>query len=547
MLNLKGCLLKQTSPHFYASKSGGVSFNTSMLNLIFFLLISFIAVWSANSYAYETDQYETVGIELSDATGALNTLIQAEIEDVVELWQGRERDDLELAFAISSRFSRRQLEVWGVDSQHLESYASGQNSIYNNVSPLYALMQYSKGLAPTVSVNGVHIGLDKLTHFFGVGALYLNVSRQYENIEKGERAAIDFGMKVERTYWGTMTTGVYSNADMVANYEGYRFLKGLFTDNTVPGKSALLVWDDNGPRVQRPFDIRDYINDYWNEVYNPNSFASTMSTQIIGSLQNLCDRESESGLLTSYVSANDQQLALHYRDKGLRSDRANYLLPRVCNNFYALSTQEKEKHRIKHKKKQHKYFTLPINVLGLQTELQKVKETIISALCRRQVQMASEEHDLLLKTYQSISPAVWATLERQIESRDSIAKSTATLRKVSLQKPLKEDLLANKTASKNQCYILDVADRDNIIRKGFTLQMRLCLEQDIDGSWQKKKQYIVSFEDKIQMFLQELDPIMLNFFDAQFTHYSSNTLDYFSWDQRVGYVYRTISPLCRWF
>ena len=77
--------------------------------------------------------------------------------------------------------------------------------------------------------------------------------------------------------------------------------------------------------------------------------------------------------------------------------------------------------------------------------------------------------------------------------------------------------------------------------------MRLCLVQNDDGSWHKKKQYIVSFENKIQKFIQDLDPIMLNLFDAEFTHYSSNSLDYFSWDHRVGYVYRTISPLCRWY
>ena len=542
-----------------------------MLKLFNLLLICFVTVSFSPAYAYETDQYETLGVELKDATGALNTLIQAEIEDVVEFWQGRERNDLELAFDISSRFSRRQLEVWGVDSPHIESYLSGSNSIYNNVSPMFALIQYSKGLAPTVSVNDVHLGLDKLTHFFGVGALYLHVMQKYENSDEGERAAINFGKKAERTYWGTMTTGVYSNADMVANYEGYRFLKGLFTDNTVQGKPALLVWDDNGPRVQRSFDIRDYVNDYWNEVYNPNSYASTISSQITDSLLSLCDRESASGLLTRYISANDQQLSLRYRDKGLRSDRVNYLLTKVCNDFYALSSQEKVKHRIKHKDKPYKFFNLPINVLGLQTELQKVKETIISNLCRRQVHMASEEHDLLLETYQSISSGVWAALEKQIKLNDSIALTKDGLRKVNLQQTLKEENsfennnvtenvaindvsknhliknhLTKNYATRNQCHTIDVADRDNIIRKGFTLQMRLCLEQDSEGSWQKKRQYIVSFENKFQMFLMDLDPIMLNFFDAQFTHYSSNTLDYFSWDQRVGYVYRTIAPLCRW-
>jgi len=553
-----------------------------MLTFSFFFLISFFTVSLSPAYAYESDQYETLGIELKDATEVLNTLIQAEIEEVVQLWQGRERDDLELAFDISSRFSRRQLEVWGIDSSHIESYSSGHNSVYNNVSPWFAPIQYSKGLAPTVSVNGVHLGLDKLTHFFGVGALYLHVAKQYDDSDEGKRAAINFGEKAERTYWGSMTTSVYSNADMVANYEGFRFLRGLFTDNTVSGKPALLVWDDNGPRVQRPFDIRDYVNDYWNEVYNPNSFASTISSQITESLEAFCDRKSASGLSTSYVSANDGQLSLHYRDKGVRSDRTNYLLPKICKDFYDTSSQEKENHDARHKEKPQNYSSLPINVLGLKTELKKVQQTIISTLCRRQIHNASEEHDLLLKTYRRISSGVWAALEKQIKLNDSIALSSVNLHKVALhkatldkskihkfkleklklQKAPKEDVSANSlgdnslaikhhptrnSATKSQCYILDVEDEDAIIRKGVTLQMRLCLVQNDDGSWHKKKQYIVSFENKIQKFIQDLDPIMLNLFDAEFTHYSSNSLDYFSWDHRVGYVYRTISPLCRWY
>ena len=33
----------------------------------------------------------------------------------------------------------------------------------------------------------------------------------------------------ERGVFGALTTGIYSNADLVANYEGYRFYRGLFT------------------------------------------------------------------------------------------------------------------------------------------------------------------------------------------------------------------------------------------------------------------------------------------------------------------------------
>ncbi len=503
---------------------------------------------ASSAYSYETDQYETVGIELKDATYPLNRLIQSEIEDVVELWQGRERNDTELAFDIASRFSRRQLEVWGIDSPHVESYSSGHNSIYGNVSPFVALIQYSKGLAPTVSINEVHLGLDKLTHFFGVGALYLHVAKQFESKKKGERAAIEFGMRVERTYWGSMTTGVYSNADMVANYEGFRFLRGLFTDKTVPEKPALLVWDEGGPSMQRAFDIRDYVNDYWNEVFNPNSFSATISAQIIQSLEALCGEESEKRQMEAYISPNDKELSQYYRDKGVRADRVDYLLPKICGDFHGLDPQEKERHRQDYREKPSKIRTLPINVLGIRAELKKIEQTISSRLCRKQVIMAAEEHDLILKTYDSLSPAVWELMKTEMEADDVENRLASGLKvasnKISIQD---ESKITGNDVLRHQCYMLDVPDPENIVRNGFMLKICLCLEKKSDGSWLKKKQYVVSFEDAIQLYFQGIDPIMLNFLDARFTHYSSDTLGYFSWDQRVGYIYRTISPLCRWF
>ena len=39
------------------------------------------------------------------------------------------------------------------------------------------------------------------------------------------------GWFAERWIFGELTTGVFSNADLVANYEGWRFYQSLFKDN----------------------------------------------------------------------------------------------------------------------------------------------------------------------------------------------------------------------------------------------------------------------------------------------------------------------------
>ncbi len=57
-------------------------------------------------------------------------------------------------------------------------------------------------------------------------------------------------------------TGSYSNADLVANYEGYRFYRSLFDDDVISGKTAILRWENNRWVIQREFDWADHVNEY---------------------------------------------------------------------------------------------------------------------------------------------------------------------------------------------------------------------------------------------------------------------------------------------
>src|SRR5262249_11830856 len=73
------------------------------------------------------------------------------------------------------------------------------------------------GVCPTVKVNGVLVGTDKLGHFVGQGRKY------YQRWLKShdEARAAQQSAYTERAIFGSKTTGVYSNGDLVSNYEGY--------------------------------------------------------------------------------------------------------------------------------------------------------------------------------------------------------------------------------------------------------------------------------------------------------------------------------------
>ena len=56
----------------------------------------------------------------------------------------------------------------------------------------------------------------------------------------------------ERWLFGQLTTSIYSNADLVANYEGYRFYRSLFEDGVVPGKPAIVRFAGDAPGSSAP-------------------------------------------------------------------------------------------------------------------------------------------------------------------------------------------------------------------------------------------------------------------------------------------------------
>ena len=46
----------------------------------------------------------------------------------------------------------------------------------------------------------------------------------------------------------------------------------MFEDDVIPGKPAILSWQEDGWVVQRPFSFADHVNDYWDEALNINHF-----------------------------------------------------------------------------------------------------------------------------------------------------------------------------------------------------------------------------------------------------------------------------------
>jgi hypothetical protein len=138
-------------------------------------------------------------------------------------------------------------------------------------------------ISPTVRLYGSEFGIDKIEHFFQQGYSYY---RKYKrslasgaSAEEATRRAIKWGQMTERTYFGSLVSGVFSNADLYANFAGLKFYIAL-TQPVKIGESVrppLLkmtngAWALNSDAEISASVLRPFISDHLNEALNPSGF-----------------------------------------------------------------------------------------------------------------------------------------------------------------------------------------------------------------------------------------------------------------------------------
>ena len=238
--------------------------------------------------AYETDQFTKRLTPLADSTELLDWRVNQTIEDLVRDWKGPRNDWKAVNYIykdIGGRHWVDKIEKWAMKSDEIERLQpSRYESIYRG-HPLWATRVAALfGVGPTIKINGQLVGSDKLGHFLSQGRKFYRRYLKYLD----ESKAAEHSAYTERALFGQMTTGVYSNADLVANYEGYLFYRSLFEDEIIPGKPAILAWQDDGWVIQRPFTWADHVNEYWDEALNVNHYDALLYPHMKERLESFC-------------------------------------------------------------------------------------------------------------------------------------------------------------------------------------------------------------------------------------------------------------------
>ena len=298
------------------------------------LTLTLLAFRSSAVFPHETDQYTLpVGREFADLGPHLSRVVHGAIVEAVNGTNARIRRSLRDA-APKSETARLQSEevisgeVWlqlftafpvnesldaGLASQRMHALYPGlitayrpEQSIYEDPVLMLDITKVVRTLARACTVNagGNLIGTDKIIHFLNLGHIYHSTYLSARKRGQSESDAVSEAVQLsagdnlflsENALLGMLTTGIRSNADLAANYAGFKFYRNL-TEQVRIGNRVLppmLVRD--GPywrlndQVQPDSDFFTvFVTPHWNEALNPNVYAIVTDARVRAMLHSRC-------------------------------------------------------------------------------------------------------------------------------------------------------------------------------------------------------------------------------------------------------------------
>ena len=227
--------------------------------------------------AVETDQFLVWDRELRDSAEPLNRFFNDEIRGNLKAHnQARKQtcdcsdlvDDIMHHFfkkrrrSVLKKFLRSSEEVELYPDRSISMYRYRNMSIYRDITFPYVIP-----LGRTLRVGEVYFGIDKFGHMFGFGSRYYR--RYLRHIRKGSteeealQRIVRYGIITEKVLVGEYLDGVFSYADLEANFQGFMLARDM-----CQGSDPFLVLEDEKWRLARPVDLRAYITPEFDESYN---------------------------------------------------------------------------------------------------------------------------------------------------------------------------------------------------------------------------------------------------------------------------------------
>lgn len=243
-----------------------------------FITVSvFCFLMSLHALGTEIDSFTDRYTPLSDSTLRLNYLTNELIDEAVNAANNEAQSSGYGSCNEEFLYEKMNKFLGGVFWTGLESTVendkfvekrkhSRSNSVYKGITFYQGPALYMASLGSTVNIKGNIVGTDKLGHFIDTGYNYYRIA----HIDRqGADKALEYGESTEIGYFGAATTGVYSYADLVANYKGMKFWEDFLGYYTDTQRVFVTCIDQKWEKI-RSFKWEDYVDSSWDEAINCN-------------------------------------------------------------------------------------------------------------------------------------------------------------------------------------------------------------------------------------------------------------------------------------
>ena len=308
-----------------------------------FLILFCISIFlSLDVYAFEVDNFTNRYSPLKDSRDVMNAEVNKRLQKAAESANGLldravnrvtkgankcDKDDLyEGVKDEVGGWVIGSLESFAEDSDNIQKHEDGKKGIYYRdgvamvgAGPILKIF----GTHSSINLNGHYIGTDKFGHFFDQGYEYLKEFRKENKYTTGITRALKYGRDLEEGKYGMSSTGVFSNADLVANYSGLQFWLAL-TDGANPYfKCVQGQW-----KMERSFDFAQYVNSGWDEAINCSKFRKTTKDGVERNAEALEKNAKKKGKNETYLCpvSSDQCKKI----ANLYKNNASYLVSAEC-------------------------------------------------------------------------------------------------------------------------------------------------------------------------------------------------------------------------
>lgn len=251
---------------------------------------------SAAAWAGETDQYMTWDVTLQDSSTALNAWLNDEAEAFLDRVNRRSRPPADSGAVTidfyqylfqglhASRIRRWLKNAETVDrypGDELSDWAYQRESIFRRPAFPFILP-----MAQTVRIGEVYLGIDKIGHMFGFGRRYFQIYQRHRAAGLDHDAAVErvltWGIQHEASVVGRVVDGIFSRADLEANYQGFRLALALGAGDAPRFHRVGKVWTLRGP-----LDLRDYVTPDFDESFNTSDYAPWRARRVVPVLEAL--------------------------------------------------------------------------------------------------------------------------------------------------------------------------------------------------------------------------------------------------------------------